>query len=131
MEKHIEHVADEHLRVTSPTVAKVMVLASWGLPKSDGTKETRPKRTLKGADGESDDGSPGAAVAYLAPKFAGKRLRNARDCEKRVLRGDSLIGFRVDINLSHTNLQSQGSSLASSFGGKEKTRDCASTMKLE
>ena len=63
MEKHNEHVADEHLRVNSPTVANVMVLGSWGLPKSDGTKEIRPKKTLKGADGESDDGSPGEAVA--------------------------------------------------------------------
>ena len=63
MEKHYEHVADEHLLVNSPTVANVMVLATWGLPKSDGTKETRPKKTLKGADGESDDGSPGEAVA--------------------------------------------------------------------
>ena len=38
----------EHLRVTSATVAK----AIW-LPKSDGTKETVPKTTSKGADDES------------------------------------------------------------------------------
>ena len=49
-----------------------------GLPKSDGTNETPPKRTLKGADGESDDGSPGEAAAYLTPEV---RRQAAAQCQ--------------------------------------------------
>ena len=111
MGKHNEDVADER-HISALHVRECGGARILGSSASNGTYETRPKNTMKGADGESNIDSPSDAKAYLV---------NGSDCiEKRFLRGGSPIGVRVDINLRNKKSQSQDNNFASSLGGNEK-----------